>query len=300
MPCNNILGLDPPVFNAGGTCKEWKEFMELLETRIPVVEVGSITAGPRQGNPEPRIHIQNGDSLNSVGLANEGIAWYRKELPGMVTMANRQGKGVLLNIAAEFSQDYEDLAALGAECQVDGIVVNMSCPNVEQGNVFCFHPESVQEVLTRVKRVAPGLLIIPKISPCTDLQVLTQLAKLFIDQEVAAVAACNTIPGCYDTDSQGNPVIGTGTAGGAGEQLFRFALGQVLYLRQLLPDEIGIIGIGGINSGLRAWQFLASGANAVAIHTAARSPRPPYPLDPTAFNRIIGELEAIQSEKGEA
>ena len=79
------LRLDNPVIPASGTFGYGKEFAALYDLDI----LGSIsfkgtTAGPRFGNPTPRIAETPSGMLNAVGLQNPGVdAVIAEELPAL-------------------------------------------------------------------------------------------------------------------------------------------------------------------------------------------------------------------------
>lgn len=295
--------LHSPLWNAGGTCKSKKDIDLLVKTRVGAIEYGSITAEPRDGNPGTVIHVNDdGNSLNSIGLKNEGVAYYMERLPWLVEIARGYGKPFFLNIAGSNPSDFIVLASLALAAKVDAMVVNLSCPNAHDANaLLCFQLDTVGMVLNAVRRGSENKIpLIPKISPITDPSYRATLVRFLASfPEVAAIASCNTFPGCWDCDDEGKSYIsGTGYAGGAGDQLFQFNLGQVRSICHLLNQEgrgrdIPVIGIGGVTDGRRAHQYIRAGARFVAMHTAARNPQPPYQLLPDAFDRVSDELSAI-------
>ena len=81
------------------------------------------------------------------------------------------------------------------------------------------------------------------------------------------------------------------TAGVSGPAIFPIALSYVWRVRQALPD-IPIIGIGGIDSGEKALEYLYAGANAVEVGAAAL-------YDPTAPLRVARELDDLLDSRPE-
>lgn len=291
------------VMNAGGLVKTPDDVRRMAGTKVNVIVAGSFTVPDKPGNPEPRIHIyNNGNSGNSVGLKNGGIEVLDKELPAMVATAHAVGKPLILNIAGETPEEFALLAEVGSRHGVDGIELNLSCPNrLDEGRValgiIADDPERSEAVVKEVINVAPLLFIIVKLGPILQRSLLQQQAEMCTRQLINAVSGPNTIPGCYDSDETGRPVIGAGFFGGAGIQLFALALGQTKRLREMLPPEISIIGMGGIRNGADARKFLDVGATAVAVHSAARHPTPPYDIHPEFFDQLVAQLEYYLAAK---
>ena len=73
------------------------------------------------------------------------------------------------------------------------------------------------------------------------------------------------------------------TGGVSGPAVFPVGLACVWRVRTALPD-VPIIGIGGIDSGEKALEYLYAGANAVEVGGAAL-------YDPTAPIRVARELD---------
>lgn len=292
------------VMNAGGLVKTPDDVRHMAGTRVNVIVAGSFTVPEKPGNPEPRIHIYgNGNSGNSVGLKNGGIEMLDKELPAMVATAHAVGKSLILNIAGETPEEFARLAEVGSRHGVDGIELNLSCPNrLDEGrrvalDIISDDPVRSGAVVEAVMRAAPNIFIAVKLGPILQRSLLKCQADMCAAIGVNAVSGPNTIPGCYDFDEMGRPVIGAGFFGGAGVQLFTLALGQTKRLRDMLPPEILIIGMGGIRNGADARKFLDVGATAVAVHSAARHPTPPYDINPEFFNQLVAQLKYYLAAK---
>ena len=89
----------------------------------------------------------------------------------------------------------------------------------------------------------------------------------------------------------GEPVIPHVTGGVSGPAVLPVGLAAVWRVRAALP-EIPIIGIGGIDSGETALEYLYAGANAVEVGAAAL-------FEPTAPLRVARELDDLLDERPE-
>ena len=120
------LKLKNPVMVASGTFGYAKEFEELVDLKkLGAIVTKTITLKPRNGNPMPRVCETASGMLNAIGLQNEGIENFIDEkLPYLAKI----GVPIIVSISGDFVK----LAKrLDQEKAVDGIELNISCPNVK-------------------------------------------------------------------------------------------------------------------------------------------------------------------------
>ncbi|MGD2217094.1 MAG: dihydroorotate dehydrogenase catalytic subunit, partial [Gemmatimonadales bacterium] len=95
-----------PVMLASGTCGYGEEYADI----IPVDELGGIvtkavTPEARAGNPPVRITETPGGMINAIGLANVGLAGFKREkLPWL--RDNLRRARVLVNVAGWSVDDF--------------------------------------------------------------------------------------------------------------------------------------------------------------------------------------------------
>lgn len=89
----------------------------------------------------------------------------------------------------------------------------------------------------------------------------------------------------------GKPIIANVTGGVSGPAVLPVGLAAVYRVRTALP-EIPIIGLGGIDSGEKALEYLYAGANAVEVGAAAL-------FDPVAPLRVARELDDLLDSRPE-
>jgi len=270
------IPLEHPLMNAAGTCKFLDEVSQLSRAATSAIMVGSITVEQRGGNSGNVYWAGAAFSLNSLGLPNPGSRYYGQHLPEMVSRAHDTGKPLLVSVAGFTPDEYAELTALALERGADAVELNLGCPNVWQGEeqkrIACFDPSLVEEILQRVEASAGAQArIAVKISPFSDPFALAEVAQVIGRHGVArAVTTTNTFPNAFSYDDAGQPVVsvGGGLAGLAGAAIKPIGLGQVRQLRNILPDRIQIIGVGGINNGRDVIDYLRAGAAATQIATA--------------------------------
>jgi len=274
-----------PVMTASGTFGYGGEYSEFVDLgRLGAIVVKGLSLQPREGNPSPRIWETPCGMINSIGLQNVGLERFLKEkLPYL----RRFQTPVIVNILGSFPEEYS-LLAERLDGEVEGIEVNVSCPNVRKGGIlFSSSRESLKEIVGRVRDSVKQSTLIIKLSPATS--DIGRDALLCEEEGADAVSMINTIPAlAIDTETR-KPRLANVVGGLSGPAIKPIALKMVWdsYRRLRIP----IIGMGGITCGTDAIEFILAGATAVAVGTANF-------INPSATMEIISEIEAYASEKG--
>ena len=267
-----------PVLLASGTAAFGREVCGVIDLdALGGVVTKAVTPEPRRGNPPPRVAEFAGGMLNSVGLANPGLAAARtRELPWLA--ANLRRARVLVNVAGGTVDDYarviEGLTDLAV---ITAFELNASCPNTDAGGLeFGATPDGLRGLVRRCRRATTRPIVV-KLSPVApDLVPLARAAK---DEGADAVTLVNTIPGILDGR------LGAGAGGVSGPALLPIG---VLATRKVRAQvDIPVIGVGGIRTARDAREYLGAGASLVAVGTAALA-------DPRVPERIARELAAVR------
>lgn len=268
------IELQNPLMNAAYIeSKTREDINKLINSSCGAVVVGSITVKPREKNPGKGYwrHKDGLYSLNSFGMPNGGIEYFRKELPLIIKSAHCRNKPVIVNVAGFSNQEFLDLINLTKDSGADLVELNLGCPNVwhdgAQKSILSYHPKLVKELLDYIQDDVSGIRIALKISPLPP-DTLRDVAKIIVDSGVVDVVVA--------TNSYPNASISSGTriededslAGMTGRALKPISLGVVKQLSDLLPERIDIIGCGGISSVNDVNDYLSAGAKAVQIATA--------------------------------
>lgn len=256
------LRLKNPVMTASGTCGYAEELAPYADlSGLGAVVVKTITLLPRVGNPAPRIAETPSGMLNSIGLQNVGIeAFLREKLP----LLRRLKVPILVNIAGKSVEEYAELAKrLDGVPGVSALELNISCPNVAGGLDYGTDPSLTREVVRAVKQVS-SVPVVPKLSPnVTD---ITVVARAAADGGADALSLINTLLGVAIDPHSRRPKIHTVTGGLSGPAIKPVALRMVWEVSRTVP--LPLIGIGGIQTGEDAVEFLLAGATAVQVGTA--------------------------------
>lgn len=257
------LILDRPIFNAAGCLGiEAVENIHVYTLSAGALVTKTVTLEPRTGNLMPRICETPGGMLNSIGLENIGIRRFKKEeLPRWL----KTGKPIIVNISGFSIPDYGKLARELKDTGIAGIEINVSCPNIRQkGTIFGLHPEMTRKVVTSVRKAAPDMFLITKLSPMATDRVA--VAKAAVEGGSDALSGINTILGMAIDIYSRKLKLANRVGGLSGSAIRPLA---IKIINELFSSQIGVplIGMGGITSGEGAPEFILAGANAVAIGT---------------------------------
>ncbi len=271
-----------PVLLAAGTAGFGREIAGVIDIdRMGGIVTKAVSREPRAGNRAPRVAEFPFGMLNSVGLANPGLARVTEEqLPWLANHVKRAR--VLVNVVG-FEVDHFAEVVQGLE-QAPGIAayeINLSCPNTSAGGVeFGADPATASRVieLCRARTRKP---LFAKLSPA--LPDIPAMALAVRAAGADGVSVVNTLPG-YLYNQTGEPRLGNGNGGVSGPALLPIG---VLAVRRIMDRSGGmpVIGVGGIRSADDARQYLKAGAALVAIGTAALA-------NPRIPEQIVADLEA--------
>ena len=250
-----------PVMGASGTFGFGVEYSDFLDLdQVGAIISKGLTPLPRAGNEGVRIAETPSGMLNCIGLENPGIDVFlrdilpkvRKEAPNTAFIANFSGSSV---------EDYGIMAEKLDVDGVDGIEVNISCPNVKEGGiVFGTDPKAAAAVTKEVKAHTSKPVIV-KLSPnVTD---ITVMAKAVEEAGADALALINTLTGMVIDINSWKPLLGNVTGGLSGPAVKPIAVRMVYQVAQVV--NIPILGLGGIATAEDAIEFLLAGASTVAV-----------------------------------
>ena len=278
----NVFGqsFQNPILLAAGTAGFGRELDGIVELdRLGGIVTKAVSLEPRHGNAAPRVAEFPGGMLNSVGLANPGLKAVRADaLPWLVSRLH--AAKVLVNVVGFTEAEYAEVIT-GLE-DVPGVAayeLNLSCPNTSAGGVEFGADAAVVRRVVAGCRAATRRPLIAKLSPALPDPAL--IAEAAVAAGADGLSAVNTLPG-YLTGSDG-PRLGNGNGGVSGPALLPVGVLTVRKIRERLP-AIPVIGVGGVRSAADVRQYLAAGAELVAIGTAQLA-------DPRLPLRIIEELE---------
>jgi dihydroorotate dehydrogenase (NAD+) catalytic subunit len=228
---------------------------------------GLVTRGttlrPRTGNPAPRIAAAPGGLLNAVGLHDPGIdaieqryadQWATWHVP------------VIVNVAAASVGDFVELARrLDGLPGVAGIELDLSCPDAARGGLlFALDADAAAKVTAAVRRATDLPLLVKLSAAAADVR---PIARAIVDAGADALSAVNTFPGFAVAADRGGPLFGSTYGGLSGPAIRPIALRVVYEVAQVAG--VPVVAMGGVTDLSDVLDFLAVGAVAVGVATAA-------------------------------
>lgn len=251
-----------PVGTASGTFGYGPEYRKLVDIdRIGAIYTKAVTLLPRKGNPTPRLAETPSGLLNAIGLANVGLEDF---ITTKTPFLKKVSASVIVNVAGSEQDDYlKVVERLNEINSVDGFEINFSCPNVKKGCMaFGTDPYSVEKITGELRKKTDKPLIIKLTPNVTD---ITLIAKAAESGGADAISCINTLLGMAIDIRRKRPVLANKTGGLSGPAIKPVGIAAVYRVSKAV--SIPVIGIGGINSGEDAVEYLLAGASAFQVGT---------------------------------
>ncbi len=262
------LELRNPVGMAAGFDKNAEVPKPLARMGFGMVEVGTVTPRPQQGNPKPRLfRIAAAEGvINRMGFNNEGHEAAFARLKGAHV-------GAILGVNIGANKDSEDFVAdyvkgVTRFAEVaDYLTVNISSPNTP-GLRNLQADEALTRLLAAVlkarSKASVRVPVLLKLAPDLDEKALDGIARVVLATDLDGLIMSNTTLGRETVAGMEN----AGEAGGlSGRPLFNLATSRLAQLRQRV-GSLPIVGVGGIHSPESAVAKFEAGANAIQLYTA--------------------------------
>ena len=183
-----------PVNTASGTFAFGSVFEGFFDvSRLGAITLKGCSAKPWPGNPAPRMCEVPSGMMNTVGLANPGVAGMVEQYGDYLSGLEERGCRVIVQAAGHSVEEYVAAVELIEElCPwASGVEMNISCPNIARGGVLVGGtPESAAEVVRAVRpRVRRPLLV--KMAPVR----VPEIARACEAEGADALSLINTING---------------------------------------------------------------------------------------------------------
>ncbi|HIE43869.1 MAG TPA: dihydroorotate dehydrogenase, partial [Candidatus Omnitrophica bacterium] len=145
------IELKNPVILASGTCGFGEEIAEFIDlNKVGAIVTKTVTLGPKEGNPPPRIAEVEGGIVNSIGLENPGVEEF---ISGKLPFLKGLQTPFFVSISGNTVNEFQRLAAiLDKEKSISAVELNLSCPNITHGNcLFAQDPKISYQTIKKVK-----------------------------------------------------------------------------------------------------------------------------------------------------
>lgn len=271
-----VLGLrfPNPVGLAAGLDKNGRCMAGFGAMGFGFLEIGTVTPRPQTGNPKPRMFrlSEHRALINRMGFNNDGVDALIKNIQA----SSYQG---ILGINIGKNKDTAEAEAINDYliCMervyeyADYITVNISSPNTPGLREFQ-HGDVLSDLLGALKTKQAELQstyekyvpLVVKIAPDLSEADVHYFAEAIQRHAIDGVIATNTT---IERESVAGHTYAMETGGLSGEPLKSRSTQVISWLRQYLPADIPIIGVGGISSATDAQEKLNAGASLVQIYT---------------------------------
>ena len=257
-----------PIGLAAGFDKSAEVYNSLFKFGFGFIEVGTVTPKQQYGNPKPRVfRLENDRALiNRLGFNNDGLEKVSQRL-------QKNTPTDFLGINVGPNKDSENRINDYLECIkeiynfANYITINISSPNTP--GLRDFHDKkTLQNLLkiitefTKKNKIKKPLAL--KVSPDivdSEIGYIIELMKKF---SISGVIISNTT----DKNRENLTDKHKDESGGlSGEPLTKISNNLIKKFYKEIKGEIVIIGVGGVNSGLTAYERLKSGANLLQLYT---------------------------------
>ena len=257
-----------PIGLAAGFDKSAEVYNSLFKFGFGFIEVGTVTPKQQYGNPKPRVfRLENDRALiNRLGFNNDGLEKVSERL-----QKNPPTDFLGINIGP--NKDSENKINDYLKCikevfnYANYITINISSPNTP--GLRDFHDKkTLQNLLknitefTKKNNIKKPLIL--KVSPDIADSEIGHIIELMKRFNISGVIISNT------TDKNRENLIGKykdESGGLSGEPLTKISNNLIKKFYKEIKGEILIIGVGGVNSGMTAYERLKSGANLLQLYT---------------------------------
>lgn len=237
------------------------------------VEVGTLTARGQPGNERPRLFrlIDDRAVINRMGFNNRGAAdaepRLRREMgrPGRPVIGVNIGKSRIVDVDQAIGDYLESARRLAPVC--DYLAVNVSSPNTP-GLRGLQELDRLAPLLVAVRDAAAGKPVLVKIAPDLSDDELRRIVTLVIDLGLDGIIATNTTISRDGLRTDAGVVASSGAGGLSGAPLASRSLNALRIIRSVVPPQLCVISVGGVETAQDVADRLAAGATLVQGYTA--------------------------------
>jgi dihydroorotate dehydrogenase len=273
---NKLMGLDFP--NKLGLAAGFDKNGDYLNfdnnIGLGFIELGTVTPKAQYGNSKPRIFrsIKDTAIINHLGFNNKGVQHLKNNLQ-LIERSQPIGINIGKNSSTAIELAHEDYQYCMKEIffLADYITLNISSPNTSRLREL--HSDNyLDKFLSEIKKTHDELTkkykkkvpLVLKISPDIEDNNLEVLCKQMLNYEIDGVIATNTT---IDKNLLMDKSFLANKGGVSGKPLLEKSNNLVKNLKNLVKDNIIIIGAGGITSRESAVEKLNSGADLLQLYT---------------------------------
>lgn len=262
----NLFGVkfSNPIGLAAGFDKNAVALNQWQKLGFGAVECGTVTNLAQPGNERPRLFRLPAEEglINRMGFNNDGAAEVAlriaKSGPG-IPLGINLGKSKITPVeraAEDYRESYRALHTFGQY-----FVVNVSSPNTP-GLRELQDKAALTEILRAIQEVDSDRPLFVKVAPDLERSALDELLTVAIDSKLTGIIATNT------TIDRSMLTKDPGQAGGLSGRPVRARSNEMLaYLARNAPQDMVLIGVGGIFTAEDLYQKIRLGAHLCQVYT---------------------------------
>ena len=263
-----------PIGLAAGLDKNGEHLDALAKLGFSFIELGTVTPRPQIGNPKPRLfRIPKAQAIiNRMGFNNRGVDAL------MLNINNAQYQGILgINIGKNkdtpLNQAVNDylFCLRKVYSRASYVTINISSPNtpdlrqLQQGEYF---RDLIIQLRSEQLKLADDyqrhVPLVVKLSPDESDETLKIMAEVIVSAGINGIIATNTT--CAH-DAVHTLPYGEEIGGLSGRPLFEKSTHCLRVLKQVVGNDVTLIGVGGVDNPEAARQKIDAGASLLQIYT---------------------------------
>ncbi len=260
--------LENPIGIAAGFDKNAEVYNTLFKLGFGFVEVGTVTPLKQHGNPKPRVFrlIKDEALINRLGFNNLGA----QNIFNRIKSNQQTG---LLGVNIGPNKDTNDRLRDYIECfrifseVANYITINISSPNTEDLRNF-HNQKKLDNLLSSInnekRSMNSSMPIAVKVSPDINDYNINQISEVLLSNNVECVIISNTSDATRDSL---NDIQKHQKGGLSGKPIERKSTNLIRKFYKVLNNKIKIVGVGGVDSGLSAYNKFLAGASFIQLYT---------------------------------
>ena len=216
-----------PVTVASGTFGYGRHHSNFIDlNKLGAIITKGTSLKPKQGNKPHRIAETSSGMMNCIGLENPGLDYFAEiDLPWL----KKFDTPIIVNCFGGTEGTIEAYVAICEQLNklpIDGVELNLSCPNVKAGCLaFGTSYEGVKEVTSSCRKVLTSKPLIVKLTP--NVSDITLPAKGAEDAGADGISLINTITAMKIDIETKRPVLSINTGGLSGPAIKPVAVRMV-------------------------------------------------------------------------
>lgn len=237
---------------------------------------GSVTLGPRRGNPRPWFYRlpKTRSLVVHAGMANKGLSVISASVRRNRRRAKQLPLFISVAVVAKTANETLTDAIIDAKSTTmyilqhqlaQGVEINISCPNVADNEPFT-QPRLLNALLTELDKIDRQVPFFVKMPNIADVERFDKLLQVIVRHNIQGVTIANLVKNREEITTK-DPLAEDIKGGLSGAPTRSRSLALIRHTYQCYGDRLTIIGVGGVFSGKDAYDKIKAGASLVELIT---------------------------------